>query len=253
VQFWSDAALVEASIVADGGENVSPFASRTSGRRGVNNTVVLIEGVITSIAIDFRTRSVGVHGSDQTRKMIAARSDESWPNQTASQIIAQIAARHGLTPHIDAPASEVKAGKTFDFQEFTFNSDLHNDWDTVVALAEHEGHIAFVIAHDLYVTNPGNTSGDSFDVVYSPPTPEGHASGNFVELRCRLDCELQAGASATVASLQTSKKAPVVGEQTIGSGNGGTQFYNRKAGLTVAGDGAGGEDGAACWRVHERR
>jgi phage protein D len=222
IQFWSNqSGPITASIEGDNGDGTGQG--------------VLISGTINRVSINMRTRVVSVHGTDQTQKLINTRSDESFQNQTPSQIVTTIAGRHGLTPHVDS--SSDKAGKTFDFNNFAFNSDIQNDWDTLVQLAEREGKVVYIIGNDLYWTTAGNTTGSNLDITYTPPTPASYATGNFVELKVMIDYEL-ATADSKLTSWHTSKKAPVVGEEPItggsagNAGEGSIEFYDRKPGLT---------------------
>jgi phage protein D len=220
--FWAgQSGLITAEVVADNGDG--------SGQG------VLITGSIDRASVNFRTRTVSVEGSDRTSEMIRTRSDEKFANQTPSEIVQTIAQRHGFTAHVDSTSD--MAGKTFDFAEYAFNSSLQNDWDTLVALAEREGKVVYVIGNDLYFTTAGSAAGGSVNVSYTPPTPQSYAAGNFIELKCLIDYEL-ATADSKVASWHTNKKAPVVGEQTITGGGGGApgagsvEFFDIRPGLT---------------------
>jgi hypothetical protein len=216
--YWSNTAPIPATITATNGDG--------SGQG------TLIIGAVDKVNIDFVHRIVEVHGLDRTSELLNTRSDQKWTDMSPSDIVSQIAGKHGLTPHVDSTSD--KAGKTFDFQQYAFNSDIENDWDVLVSLAEREGKVVYIFGNDLYFTTPGSTMGGTYTAHYTPPSKSTFGTGNFMELKCIRDVQIGEGFDAKVTSWHTNKKVPFVGDHTGGEGGGGVQnqFFNRVPGLT---------------------
>jgi hypothetical protein len=195
-EYWSSASPIQATITATNGDG--------SGEG------TLIIGWVDKVHVDFHTRIVEVHGLDRTMEMTTTRSDENFANQPTSGVVAQIAAQHGFVPNITSTSD--MAGKTFDFQNYAFNSDNGSEWDVLVSMAQRDGNVVFVSGNNLYYEPPGSTNGGGVTINYVPPTPQSYASGNFVALRCTRDVPISEGVSTLVPSWQTNQKQPSVGQ-----------------------------------------
>jgi hypothetical protein len=195
-QYWSSATPIAATITA------------TNGDGSGENTLII--GYIDKVNVDFHTRIVDVHGLDRTMEMTTTRSDENFANQPTSGVVSQIAAKHGFNLNVSGTSD--MAGKTFDFQNYAFNSDNESEWDVLVSMAQRDGNVVYVSGNDLHYVSPGNTDGSSVSINYVPPTPASYASGNFVTLRCTRDVPISEGASSLVPSWQTNQKEPSTGQ-----------------------------------------
>ena len=91
--FWASASsiLAEVQFSLDGG------ASFTS----------LIEGAVDNVSIDPTVGLVHFEGRDLAAGLIETRTQETFANQTSSEIVSILAQRHSLVPHVtptSAPA-----------------------------------------------------------------------------------------------------------------------------------------------------
>jgi hypothetical protein len=195
-EYWSSASPIQATITATNGDG--------------SGTNTLIIGYIDKVNVDFHTRIVDVHGLDRTMEMTTTRSDENFANQPTSSVVAQIAAQHGFVPNITSTSD--MAGKTFDFQNYAFNSDNESEWDVLVSMAQRDGNVVYVSGNNLYYEPPGNTNGGTVTINYVPPTPASYASGDFMTLRCIRDVSISGGVNTLVPSWQTNQKEPSVGQ-----------------------------------------
>ena len=62
----------------------------------------ILQGEADTIRIDVLNHTVEVDGRDLTSRLLDARTQETFSNQTASEIAQTLAGRHGLTPDITA-------------------------------------------------------------------------------------------------------------------------------------------------------
>lgn len=190
--FWAGTAEIEVSISATDG----------SGQSGT-----LITGNVTEVEIDFRERTVHIHGVDKTQDFINNRTDKKWDNTPISAIVSEIAGYHGVGANIDG-ASQM-AGRTYDGQNYSFNSDHEADWDVIQALAEEAGKIAFIDQNQLFFVNPGEPNEGTYSVTYTPPSANGPETSNVaIELHCRRDLQIAQGVSGQVSSYDSRQQKP---------------------------------------------
>ncbi len=75
----------------------------TSSSRSAATRSSLLQGEADSVSIDPINNTAEIDGRDLTARLLDARTQETFANQTASEIANTLAARHGLTPdrHVD--------------------------------------------------------------------------------------------------------------------------------------------------------
>jgi hypothetical protein len=196
-QYWSSATGIAATITATNGDG--------SGEG------TIFQGQVDKVHVDFHTRIVEVHCLDNTMNLTTTRSDENFANQTPAGIVSQLAGQAGLGLSGGGGGAGGMAGKTFDQQNYAFNSDYESAWDVIVDMAKRTGNVAFVNGNTLFFGPPGSTEG-SVTINYVPPTPESYASGNFMTLRCSRDVSLSGGVNSLVTSWMSNQKQPASGQ-----------------------------------------
>ncbi len=111
----------------------------------------MILGPADRIVIDPAQDEVMVEGRDLTASLIAARTQESFENQTSSGIATILALRHGLVPVVTATTALV--GRNFQNEHVRSTLDQHarstTEWDLLVRLAELEGFDVWVSGQAL--------------------------------------------------------------------------------------------------------
>lgn len=139
-------------------------------------------GLLDEIATDWVGGTIEISGRDLTAKMVDSKTSEKYINQTASQVAATLAAKHGLQTDITETAEKIgllyKADKV----------DLHSErteWDLLTWLARESGFVTYLQGRTLYF-------GPRADPASSPPfviTREAVAGeidrGNYVALKTR--------------------------------------------------------------------
>lgn len=195
-KFWSSASPIKAAVIASNGD-------------GSSGLKALIRGDVTIVEVDWNVRSVVVQGNDAIGNMLDTRSDQLYPNMTASNIVSQIAGGHSLRLNVDA--TEQKAGTSYDGGDYAFLSDYENQWDVIQSLARSEGKIAFVNGDDFHFVDPGSAPGGAIQVVYEPPTIGGPPSLNGMTLRTWRNVPM-ANIAVKTTSYHPYDKQPYVGE-----------------------------------------
>lgn len=213
--FWANiAAPIAVTITATNGDG--------------GPTVPLFMGKIWFVEIDWEHRIAIVSGNDGAQDLINSRNDQAYPNQMTTAIVGQIAAQAGLGVVTNGAGS--MAGRTYDNQNYQYNSDDQNSWDVIQDMAHQDGNVAFVYNNILYYVKPGSTFGGVYEIAYTPPSPANYGQSNAVHLVTKHDLHLAQGVSGETASWFPYSKQANVGS----SGSGGkAKFYRRSPGLTM--------------------
>ncbi len=134
---WSttDAALLDIQLTLDG----IAFTS-------------LIQGEVDHLALNPHANSLTLEGRDLTARFIEARTQETFANQSASDIAATLAARHGLSADIQPTAPPVGAYWQLEHDRITLDcfSRASTEWDLLVTLAGQEGFNVWVTGSTLH-------------------------------------------------------------------------------------------------------
>ncbi len=125
---------------------------------GAPNSV--LQGEPDTVSIDPINRTVELDGRDLTARLLDARTQETFANQTASEIATTIANRHGLTPAVQATTT--LAGRYYgnEHDHITLGqfSRATTEWDLVSFLAAREGFEVFVAGTTLTFAPRAQTS-----------------------------------------------------------------------------------------------
>jgi phage protein D len=112
----------------------------------------LIQGQADSIHIDPIRNTIEIDGRDLTARLLDARTQETFANQTASEIATTLAGRHNLTPVVTATTT--LAGRYYgaEHDRITLGqfSRATTEWDLLSFLAAREGFDVFVTGQTLY-------------------------------------------------------------------------------------------------------
>jgi phage protein D len=123
---------------------------------------------------------VELNGRDLTAPLVDTKTVQKYPNLTSSQIAAQLAANHGLMTNI-TPTS-TKVGTYYEIDHIQLQDDK-TEWDLLTYLARQEGYVVYVTGSTLNFVPEPTASGAPYRFVYTPPTANSPAGGNFTGLR----------------------------------------------------------------------
>ncbi|HYA07478.1 MAG TPA: hypothetical protein VEF90_16455 [Xanthobacteraceae bacterium] len=194
----------------------------------INGTQIFV-GQVDHADMDFNETSFTISGRDKGAAMIDAQSSEKFLNQTPSQIVQTIAARHGIPVVADSPGGD--AGKMYS-TDFDAISHRGSEWSLINMIADHYGMIAYMTGGTLYFKNYDETL-PSYQISYSPPTPQGYGSGNFIRLKASRNLVLGRPVTVNVRSHNHRQKKVVSASMTSSAGQGTPLIYNHTiAGIT---------------------
>lgn len=196
------------------GEDVSLVGAVEAG----SGSGELFIGTADVIDPDFTRGTIKISGRDKTKGPIGKKSIEDFRNKTPAEIVREIAGRHGLAAVIEGTASDF-AGKQQQKEDFVHLTHHISDWTLVQHLADREGLVAFVQKNNLFFVEIDSALFGGVDVVFVPPTPDGHATGNEIELSCSRNLEAGRPCKCTVRSWNVKKKQAFEGRAQVG-GNG---------------------------------
>ena len=111
----------------------------------------ILQGEADTIRIDVLNHTVEVDGRDLTARLLDARTQETFSNQTASEIAQTLADRHGLTPDITATTTLAGRYYSSEHDRITLGqfSRTTTEWDLLTFLAAREGYETFVSGQTL--------------------------------------------------------------------------------------------------------
>jgi phage protein D len=151
----------------------------------------MIVGPVDRIAVDPAQDEVVVEGRDLTARFIEARTQESFENQTSSEIATTLATRQGLVPAVTPTTNLV--GRNFQNDHVRTTLDQHarstTEWDLLVRLAELENFDVWVEGSTL---NFAPLVGQS-DLLFLLPQ-------DCISMRLERSLPLAAGLSVSVKS-----------------------------------------------------
>jgi phage protein D len=183
---------VRASLAATGYTIWSSDEVQIEIRLGLDGAwTSMILGPVDRISVDPALNEVMAEGRDLTASLIEARTQESFENQTSSDIATILAARHGLLPVVTPTTTFV--GRNFQNDHVRSTLDQHarstTEWDLLVRLAELEGFDVWVDGQALY-----------FAPLAADPQPLLLTPQDCISMRLDRSTALSAGLSVSVKS-----------------------------------------------------
>jgi len=137
-QFWAstESIMIEVQFSLDDG------ASFTS----------LVQGTVDNVSMDPVLGFVNLDGRDLAASLIDARTQETFTNQTSSEIAILLAERHNLAPKVSQTTAPVGRYYQNEHDQITLDqfSCSTTEWDLLVFLARQEGFDVFVDGRVLY-------------------------------------------------------------------------------------------------------
>lgn len=165
----------------------------------------LVLGQIDDVSLDLDTGTVSLTGRDLTAMLIDTKVTQTWPDQTASQIVTKLAGIAGLIPQ--ATATTLPTGKYSKGQYDALRRDVPM-WDMITTLAEMEGFDAYVNGRTLYF-GPAQADGDPYVITYSRDQSSIAVNTSAVDVKLKRSLTLAKDISVTVISYNRAKKTPI--------------------------------------------
>ncbi len=113
--------------------------------------VSLIVGRVDSVALDVPGGTVEVEGRDLAAVLVDAPAEDAWANQTASEIVAAVAARHGIAADVMGTSEPVGRYDQAGHELLTLprHAGAGTAWDVLAWLALQEGFLLGMVGERL--------------------------------------------------------------------------------------------------------
>jgi phage protein D len=169
----------------------------------------LILGQVDDIDYDSVGTKLTVSGRDFTAKLIDTKSSEHFLNQTASQVAATLAGRHGLTPVVTATGARVGDYFKSDHSDLT---QQQSEWELLTRLAEYEDFAVYVKGRELHFEAKPSGGAKTYPVQWHPPTNASAApQAAAVGLKFSRSLTIVKGLKVEVRSWNGKQKKAIVG------------------------------------------
>lgn len=131
------------------------------------NWTSLILGDIDRLDIDVDNTCVHVEGRDLAGRLIDAKTQETFANQTSSQVATILAQRHGLTPDVAGTSTIVGRYYSADHDHIARNQFTRTttEWNLLVQLAQHEGFDVWVTGTTLHFQPATPANADPYLII----------------------------------------------------------------------------------------
>lgn len=169
----------------------------------------MIEGAADTIDIDPLAGLVHIAGRDRSAALIEARTQETFANQTSSEIAASLAARHGLDADAQDTSTPVGRYWQLEHDRTTLNEfgRATTEWDLLATLAQHEGFDVWVTGTTLHF-RPADTASILPATLRPAATIDGPA--NLTSLRLTRTLTLARDIEVTVKSWNARQRTAFV-------------------------------------------
>ena len=121
--------------------------------------VSILQGEADTLSVDVINQTLEIDGRDLTGRLLDARTQETFSNQTASEIATTLAGRHGLTA--DVTATTTLAGRFYEDEHDRITlgqfARATTEWDLLAYLAAREGFEVYVAGQTLTFAPPQAT------------------------------------------------------------------------------------------------
>jgi hypothetical protein len=134
-------------------------------RPGENDTI-MSEGLMDSLTLDSLSNVVSIRGRDYSSILIDSTYQESFYNQTASEVATSIALRHGFLPNIAETSALIGDYSGGDHSQLLLNvhSRITSEWDLLTHLAGIENVELFVDGTSLVFSSLSDLGSNFFSV-----------------------------------------------------------------------------------------
>ena len=161
----------------------------------------LIVGQVDDFSLDPDGWTVTAEGRDLTARFIDHKTEAANVNQTASEIVAALARKEGLTPVVTPTTTPVGTFYQLEHVRTALDQFSHaiREWDEIVQLARFEGFDAFVQGTSLYFQPRTQPAAAPYSLVRHIDA-HGRPSGNLLSLRLNRSLTIARGVHVVVRS-----------------------------------------------------
>lgn len=202
--WWSQTAPITIEIFSGFPSNPDIFSA--------SDLASIFYGLVDTIAISLDRTQLSISGRDLTARFIDNKSDEKYPNLTASQIATKLAQAQGLTPVVTATTTRV--GTYYQIDNVTLQ-DNRTLWDLLTYLAKQENFVVYTKGQELHFEPAPDLSGDPYVFEWVPGEQGGAPRGNFSSINLTRSLTLAKDITVTVRSWNARQKKAFVRKATV--------------------------------------
>lgn len=164
-----------------------------------------ILGRVDDVQFDLLENTLTLSGRDYTSQLIDTKTTEVFANQTASQIVATLAARHNMTANAAGTTEPVGAYYQIDHARLT---DEHTEWDLLTWLAQQEQCSVWVSGTTLnFQPLPDPDTANTYVIQWTPPTNSSAApQANLTSLKFARNLTLAKDVTVIITSWNKKQK-----------------------------------------------
>jgi phage protein D len=169
----------------------------------------LIYGRVDEIEFDPVERFITLTGRDVTAAFIDSKITDQYVNQTSSQIIQTLVAKHaGLEAVVTA--TKTKAGTYYQKDQVQLQAS-RSEWDLMAYLARKEAFVVYVQGKQVFFQADPTDESDPFDIVWQPPNDVvGYPVANVSQLTFSRSLTVAKGITVTARSPNRKTGKPTV-------------------------------------------
>ena len=199
-QWWSERSAVRVDV---------QFGTVPAGGREDDAVYqTFLRGRVDQVSLDLVAGLLTIDGRDGTADLIETKTQETFANQTSSEVAETLAARHELTAAVTRTTTLVGQYYQLEHDGTTLDelAKSTTEWDLLVYLAKHEGFDVFVDGATLHFQPRTEPDADPYLVqwAWSPWTLNGTA------LQMRRALTLAGDIEVSVKTWQAKTKEAVV-------------------------------------------
>jgi hypothetical protein len=161
----------------------------------------LVQGAADKAAIELADNKLRIDGRDYTARLIDAKTQAAYQNQTSSEIVTILAQQVGLTAKVQKTTAPVHRYYEIEHDAVALNQfhRVTTLWDFIVTLARFEGFDTWVDGKVLHFQPPVAASADPY-VVRWQLTRNGNPISNAISLSLDRNYTISKGVQVTVKS-----------------------------------------------------
>ncbi|WP_036292066.1 hypothetical protein [Methylosinus sp. PW1] len=145
----------------------------------------MVSAPLDSLDLKFASQRVSISARSSDRKALNAKSNEQWHNRKPTEVVKDIADRHGwnfVTDDVEDTSQDDQAGKMHHLDNVKI-TDSDTEWGVIQKLAEEEGVNAWLDGDTLYFKEADDDNDDVYVVNYKAPSPVHAAFADFIDLK----------------------------------------------------------------------
>lgn len=169
----------------------------------------LIYGRADDPEYDPLEETITVRGRDLTAVFIDSKITDQYVNQTSSQIIQTLVAKHAGMEAV-VTATKTKAGTYYELDQVQLQAS-RSEWDLMAYLARKEAFEVYVSGKQVFFQPNPIDDTDPFDIVWQPPNKVvGSPVANVIDLKFSRSLTVAKGITVTARSPNRKTGKPTV-------------------------------------------